>query len=89
LQQFDELEKYAKDAGKTLDIVTRSAKGLNWGEVKHSPAALQFEVDGGVAFDLPYSTISQAVIQGKNEVALELHQSDFADQVPALLSRRC
>lgn len=35
-------------------------------------------MDDKLAFELPFSDISQSVIQGKNEISLEFHQDDTA-----------
>lgn len=37
---------------------------------------MRFAIDDKLAFEIPFSDISQSVIQGKNEVSLEFHQDD-------------
>lgn len=41
--------------------------------------SLSFKVENRKAFDLPLGTVSQSVVQGKHEVAMQLHQDDTAD----------
>lgn len=43
-------------------------QGLSLALVIRTDDSLEFSVDGQSAFELPYSTLSQSVIQGKHEV---------------------
>lgn len=68
---------------KAIDVpmekVELACNGWNWGETQLKPSTFRFTVDGKTAFEFPHSDISQAVIQGKNELSIEFHQDDTAN----------
>ena len=60
-----------------LEHVNLSLKGWNWGLAKFTANALDFEVDGKPAFEVPLCNVSHSMT-GKNEVTLEFHPNDDA-----------
>ncbi|GAQ83368.1 FACT complex subunit [Klebsormidium nitens] len=54
--------------------------GRNWGEAEIDGNMLSFNVGSKQAFELALSDISQATIQGKNEVVLEMHVDDTSGE---------
>ncbi|QDZ20900.1 SSRP1 domain-containing structure-specific recognition protein [Chloropicon primus] len=53
-----------------------SSNGRNWGELNIVDSQLSFDVDGKKAFEVTMKDISQASLQGKNEVAIEFQTDD-------------
>jgi structure-specific recognition protein 1 len=78
---FTDLKDYFKqNFGKDLKQVELCVKGWNWGEPVFKGSLMSFLVDSKVAFEIPLEEVSRATV-GKNEVALEFHQSDVAPPV--------
>jgi len=50
--------------------------GRNWGDLLIEDSQLSFDVGGTKAFEVTLKDISQASLQGKNEVAIEFQQDD-------------
>lgn len=65
------LEDFAKDNNINWRVVDISTKGWNWGDFKFESNHMQFLSESKLAFEIPLSTISQSVIQGKNELSVE------------------
>ncbi|OLL23588.1 FACT complex subunit pob3, partial [Neolecta irregularis DAH-3] len=55
----------------TIETREHSYKGWNWGKTDFSGQELLFNVNSKPAFEIPLSTLSNANLSGKNEVALE------------------
>eukprot|EP00475_Leptophrys_vorax_P020323 TRINITY_DN27793_c0_g1_i1.p1 TRINITY_DN27793_c0_g1~~TRINITY_DN27793_c0_g1_i1.p1 ORF type:complete len:617 (-),score=208.68 TRINITY_DN27793_c0_g1_i1:858-2663(-) len=81
-QGFRRSDKEALDSfansvtGKALDIEELATNGWNWGSFQFKSSTMKFSVDDKLAFEIPFSDVSQSVVQGKNEVGLEFHQDD-------------
>lgn len=82
------VEAHARSLGKALQTRARNVAGYNWGEFEVQGNHLLFEVEKATSFEVPLSHLTQCVVQGKNEVALEMEGPDDADQSCALVEMR-
>lgn len=78
LQEYERIKSFFK---KHFDIeveqVNMCLKGWNWGLAKFQANAMDFEIDGKPAFEIPLSNVSHS-ITSKNEVTVEFHPNDDA-----------
>jgi structure-specific recognition protein 1 len=72
-------EEFGKDKSKELKRLETSIKGYNWFKTDFRGTDLSFDYEGKRAFELNLTTVGQAVIQGKNEVALEFRNCTADD----------
>ena len=78
LQEYDRLAPFfEKHYGTKLEQVNMSLKGWNWGLSRFTANALDFEVDGKTAFEIPLGNVSHS-LTSKNEVTVEFHPNDDA-----------
>jgi structure-specific recognition protein 1 len=73
-----------------LNFDEASGKGWNWGKVdvkpasENSPSSLNYSVAGRLAFNVPLTNVTNALVASKNELALEfangLHSCVAADE---------
>lgn len=73
---YGEFKNWGEEYDKTTTKIETNTIGYNWGNFNVKNACLEFQVQDKPVFEIPYSSISQSVIQGKQEVALEFHQDD-------------
>ncbi|KAL5722623.1 hypothetical protein ACHQM5_006124 [Ranunculus cassubicifolius] len=87
-QDFSNLTNFLQgNFGRTLEVKELSVSGHNWGEVNMSGNVLSFLVGSKHAFDLCLADVSQAQLQGKEDVAFEFHADDTigADEKDSLI----
>eukprot|EP00898_Chlorokybus_atmophyticus_P005311 jgi/Chlat1/5781/Chrsp387S00877 len=71
------LTEHAKEHfGMELEEQQLALTGRNWGDCDIRGSMLNFKVGGKQAFDLPLADVSQAMLQGKNEVVIQFHIDD-------------
>jgi structure-specific recognition protein 1 len=51
-------------------------KGWTWGDVKITDNRIEFELDNKNWFNIPYTSISNALLPSKNEIGLEFNIED-------------
>lgn len=73
---YGELKNWGEENDKKVSKIERNTVGFSWGDFNVKKTALEFRVQDKPVFELPFVTISQSVIQGKNEVSIELQQDD-------------
>ena len=76
LRQRDLQEITGHLSGVELKEKHFDVTGRNWGELGLSDSQMTFEVNDKTAFEVPITDVSQASLQGKNEVALEFQVDD-------------
>lgn len=75
---MEEVESYSKANEKTFKKLELNTCGYNWGGFAVGDESMTFQIEDRPVFDVNFATMSQSVIQGKNEVALEFHEDDIA-----------
>ncbi|KAF8408055.1 hypothetical protein HHK36_007196 [Tetracentron sinense] len=65
-----------KTIGVTPEEKQLSVSGRNWGEIELNENMLTFLVGSKQAFEVSLTDVSQAQLQGKNDVILEFHVDD-------------
>ncbi|PAA84582.1 hypothetical protein BOX15_Mlig018009g2 [Macrostomum lignano] len=76
---LDKLSAFAR-ANWQVEIEKKDLayKGWNWGQLNFVKNAMELEVSGHTAFELPLNNVAN-VSTGKQEVTLEFHQNDDAE----------
>eukprot|EP00013_Stygamoeba_regulata_P014983 CAMPEP_0177679160 /NCGR_PEP_ID=MMETSP0447-20121125/29444_1 /TAXON_ID=0 /ORGANISM="Stygamoeba regulata, Strain BSH-02190019" /LENGTH=190 /DNA_ID=CAMNT_0019188311 /DNA_START=11 /DNA_END=580 /DNA_ORIENTATION=+ len=73
---FDRIDKFVTKVWKlSLDEITPSTKGWNWGDIAVNGQTLEFDVDGQLAFEMPLTDVNQCSVSARHDVALEFHRS--------------
>lgn len=73
-----ELSEYAREHwGLTVEERPVSLKGWNWGSIALDGSQLEFhDTEGRLSFDLPLREVTNAVVSGRDEVAIEFAQAE-------------
>mmetsp|Transcript_24805 Transcript_24805/g.34999 ORF Transcript_24805/g.34999 Transcript_24805/m.34999 type:complete len:797 (-) Transcript_24805:180-2570(-) len=84
-----EVESACKEMQVDFKRLELNTVGYNWGDIEVQDDEIAYQIDGRPVFTLPYSAMSQSVIQGKNEIALEFQDDDTIDnEVETLVEMR-
>ncbi|KAK1264710.1 FACT complex subunit SSRP1 [Acorus gramineus] len=67
---------FQRNLGITPEEKQLSISGHNWGDVELDGNTLTFLVESKQAFEISLADVSQAQLQGKNEVVLQFHVDD-------------
>eukprot|EP01083_Nonionella_stella_P065704 172353_1 len=76
---FSEMSKFVKERwGKDIKHIPITAKGWNFGDFQIRSQSLTFQADLKRALEIPFNSISQASVQNKNDVSVELKEPKVA-----------
>lgn len=77
----EELADFCREHYKIpLEVRELNVKGWNWGQSEFDGSHLEFKVGERLAFDLPLSRVTNAVVSTKDEVAIEFAQPESVDK---------
>eukprot|EP01006_Ploeotia_vitrea_P053291 TRINITY_DN67774_c10_g1_i1.p1 TRINITY_DN67774_c10_g1~~TRINITY_DN67774_c10_g1_i1.p1 ORF type:complete len:419 (+),score=219.08 TRINITY_DN67774_c10_g1_i1:51-1259(+) len=85
--EAERVRAFSRDAlAKDVEEVKLATNGWNFGRFEFTKTSMQFLADDKQVFEVPLSSISQSVIQGRSEVAIEFEADDVANREDEVLT---
>ena len=70
------MEKSSNNNIRSTNNKPQLVKGWSWGDIKVTQNQIEFELANQSWFNIPYNSISNALLPTKNEIGLEFNIDD-------------